>query len=107
MQTRHDPLSAVATVPAATAPPTPATPASPAPAAPRKGLSKVSLGGIAKKETNASKYPVFPDETGAVGELAARIAERQDQFDALKSALETLCGAPHKVSYVERSFMLS
>jgi hypothetical protein len=87
MQTRHDPLSAVAT---ATAEPIAKPVQTPAPAAPRKGLKKVSLGGIAKKESDTSnKYPVFPDETGAVGELAARIAERQEQFEALKSSLET------------------
>ena len=87
MQSRHDPLSAVAT---ATAEPTTKPVQTPAPAAPRKGLKKVSLGGIAKKESDTSnKYPVFPDETGAVGELAARIAERQEQFEALKSSLET------------------
>ena len=52
----------------------------------KSGLKKVSLGGIAKKESDTSnKYPVFPDETGAAGELAARIAERQEQFEALKS----------------------
>ena len=69
MQTRHDPLSAVAT---ATAEPT-ATPTlqTSAPAAPRKGLKKVSLGGIAMKESGISnKYPVFPDEAGVAGELA-------------------------------------
>jgi len=87
MQTRHDPLSAVAT---ATAEPTPKPVQTSAPAAPRKGLKKVSLGGIAKKESDTTnKYPTFPDETGTVGELAARIAERQEQFEALKSALET------------------
>ena len=93
MQTRHDPLSTVAT---ATAEPTTKPlqtsvgPTGSVPAAPRKGLKKVSLGGIAKKESDTSnKYPVFPDETGAAGELAARIAERQEQFDALKSNLET------------------
>ena len=87
MNHRHDPLSAVAT---ATAEPTTKSVQTPAPAAPRKGLKKVSLGGIAKKESDTSnKYPVFPDETGAVGELAARIAERQEQFEALKSSLET------------------
>jgi hypothetical protein len=86
MQHRHDPLSAVAT---ATAEPPKPVQAS-AIAAPRKGLKKVSLGGIAKKESDTTnKYPTFPDESGNVGELAARIAQRQEQFDALKSALET------------------
>jgi hypothetical protein len=87
MQTRHDPLSAVAT---ATAESTTTTLQTSAPAASHKGLKKVSLGGIAKKESDTSnKYPVFPDETGAATELAARIAERQEQYEALKSGLET------------------
>jgi hypothetical protein len=56
----------------------------------KAGLKKVSLGGIAKKkEDSSAKYPVYPDEEGKAAEIAARIAERQDQFDALKSALET------------------
>jgi hypothetical protein len=90
MQTRHDPLSAVATAPVASAESAPATLPTAAPAAPRKGLKKVSLGGIAKKESDSSnKYPVFPDETGAAGELAARIAQRQEEFEALQGALQT------------------
>jgi hypothetical protein len=53
-------------------------------------VKRVSLAGIAKKkEDSKSNYPVFPDTDGKAAELAARIAERQDQFDALKSALET------------------
>ena len=70
MQTRHDPLTVVATAPVAGPTATPVQ--TPAPAAPaRKGLKKVSLGGIAKKESDTTnKYPVFPDETGAAGELA-------------------------------------
>jgi len=86
MQTRHDPLKTVATV--ATAEPTPPNP-QPAPAS-RGGLKKVSLGGIArKKEDTSNKYPVYPDADGRAAEIAARIAERQEQFDALESALET------------------
>lgn len=89
MQTRHDPRSAVTTATAEPTAPQPLQTSAPA-AAPRKGLKKVSLGGIAKKESDTSnKYPVFPDETRAAGELAARIAGRQEQFDALISALET------------------
>jgi hypothetical protein len=85
MQTRHDPLAA--STHASEAKPTPATPEqSPA----RGGLKKVQLGGIArKKDDTSNKYPIYPDEDGAAGELAARVAERQEQFDALKSALET------------------
>jgi hypothetical protein len=88
MQTRHDPLSSVAVLTATLTPPVQTS----APAAPaRKGLKRVSLGGIAKKETDstATKYPTFPDDKGEAGELAARIASRSEMFDALKSALET------------------
>lgn len=82
MQTRHDPLRATAT--AAAEPTTKSQPAA------KAGLKKISLGGIAKKKEDcSSKYPTYPDEDGKAAELAARIAERQDQFDALKSALET------------------
>ncbi len=83
MQTRHDPLAA-STPGSEPTPPTPEQPTA------RGGLKKVQLGGIArKKEDTSNKYPVYPDEEGAAGQLAARIAERQEQFDALKSALET------------------
>jgi hypothetical protein len=95
MQTRHDPLGASTLVaeaksstinPQPQAGPIPGEPRSAA--APRAGLKKVSLGGIARKKDDA-KYPVYPDEDGTAAELAARIAERQEHFDALKSALET------------------
>jgi hypothetical protein len=77
-QTRHDPLAPTQTV---------ETPASRPVGG---GLKKVSLGGIAKKkEDKASKYPTYPDADGHAGEIAARIAERQETFEALKSALET------------------
>jgi hypothetical protein len=86
MQRRHDPLSATAT---AVAEPLANPVQTPATAAPRKGLKKVSLGGIAKKESDTgTKYPVFPDDP-EVAELAARIAENSERFDALKSSLET------------------
>jgi hypothetical protein len=82
MQQRHDPLR-----PTAAAVAEPATQVQSHASA---GLKKVSLGGIAKKkEDSSSKYPTYPDEEGKAAEIAARIAERQDQFDALKSALET------------------
>src|SRR5258707_662324 len=82
--TRHDPLGpAVAAAEPITTPTAQAQ-------APAGGLKKRNLGGIAKKKDDTSnKYPVFPDEKGAAAELAARIAERQEQFDALKSSLET------------------
>jgi hypothetical protein len=88
MQTRHDPLGTAAV--AVATPPT----TNPGPAvvqtAPRTGLKKVSLGGIAKKkEDTTNKYPAFPDPEGKAAEIAARIVERQDQFDALESALKT------------------
>jgi hypothetical protein len=87
MQNRHDPLGGSTLVAEAKSQ---ITNPQPQAAAPRGGLKKVSLGGIAKKKDDTSnKYPVYPDEDGTAGELAARIAERQDQFDALKSALET------------------
>ena len=84
MQTRHDPLGP------ATAAAEPTTPPTTQAQTPAGGLKKRNLGGIAKKKDDTSnKYPVFPDENGAGAELAARIAERQEQFDALKSSLET------------------
>jgi hypothetical protein len=83
MQQRHDPLRATATTAVV-------EPTSQVQAPAKAGLKKVSLGGIAKKkEDSGSKYPVYPDEEGKAAEIAARIAERQDQFDALKSSLET------------------
>jgi len=86
MQTRHDPLKTVA--PVATT--EPKTTNAEGTAARSGGLKKVSLGGIAKKkEDTSNKYPVYPDEEGKAAEIAARIAERQEQFDALESSLET------------------
>src|ERR1041384_6603785 len=86
MQTRHDPLKTAAPVAAAE----PKT-SNPQPTAARSGgLKKVSLGGIAKKkEDTSNKYPVYPDEDGRAAEIAARIAERQEQWEALDSAIET------------------
>src|SRR6266481_3533768 len=82
MQQRHDPLRPTAAAVA--------EPATQVQSHAKAGLKKVSLGGIAKKKKDSSsKYPVYPDEEGKAAEIAARIAERQDQFDALKSALET------------------
>jgi hypothetical protein len=81
MTHRHDPLSAA---PAAVAEPVTQ------PAAPKAGLKKLNLGGIAKKkEEGKTAYPVFPDPDGVAAEIAARIAARSEEFDALKSALET------------------
>ena len=81
---RHDPLGPAIAVAEPTTTPTAQAPT------PASGLKKRNLGGIAKKKDDTSnKYPVFPDEKGAAAELAARIAERQEQFDALKSSLET------------------
>lgn len=77
------------TAPTPTTPTTPAAaaPAAAAPAAPAR--KRVNLGGIAKKKEDASnKYPILPDAEGKAAELAARIASRQEQFDALESALE-------------------
>ncbi len=86
---RHDPLNPTTAIAAAGAPTAPAS-ATPAASATPGGLRKVSLGGIAKKKDDTSnKYPVYPDEDGKAAEIAARIAERQEQVDALSSALKT------------------
>ncbi|PWU21765.1 MAG: hypothetical protein C5B50_01005 [Verrucomicrobia bacterium] len=69
----------------------PASAPSPSTLDPRPStLKKVSLSGIAKKKDDTSnKYPVFPDPDGKAAEIAARIVQRNEQFEALKSALET------------------
>jgi hypothetical protein len=60
------------------------------PSAKPAGLKKVSFGKIAKKdETTKTAYPVFPDEQCKASEIAVRILERTEQFEALKGALET------------------
>jgi hypothetical protein len=72
----------------ASVPPTPVVPAAEAGPTPT-GLKKLSFGGITKKkEDTKTAYPVFPEDP-AVAELAARIIERQAQFDALEGALKT------------------
>jgi len=100
---RHNPAAIGGTVVLDAPPAAPAassTPASPNPApkasAPAQNASggsplrKVSFGKIAKKdETTKTAYPVFPDEQGKASEIAARILERTEQFEALKGALET------------------
>src|SRR5437667_7864828 len=59
------------------------------PAAP--GIKKVSFGAIgAKKEAKKkTEYPAYPDANGAAAEIAARILERTEQFEALDSAIKT------------------
>ena len=53
-------------------------------------LRKVSFGKIAtKKDETKTAYPVMPDTDGKAAEIAARILERTEQFEALKGALET------------------
>ena len=97
LNTRYNPLqqrsnggTAVADPPVSTQPAQLSAPATTTPGPTRPGLKKVSLGAIAKKENDTTnKYPVYPDAAGTAGLLAARIAERQEQFDALKSSLET------------------
>jgi hypothetical protein len=89
---RHNPAATSGTVvleaPSA-APAASSTPAS-SPKPQASGLKKVSFGKIAKKaETTKTAYPVFPDEQGKASEIAARILERTEQFEALKGALET------------------
>jgi hypothetical protein len=52
-------------------------------------VKKLSFGGIAKKKADTkTAYPVFPDNP-QIRELAQRIIERQQQFDALEGALKT------------------
>jgi hypothetical protein len=58
-------------------------------AKPRGGLKKVSFGAVAKPKDTKTAYPVLPDENGQAGEIAARIIERQEQFEALEGALKT------------------
>jgi hypothetical protein len=62
----------------------------PAPVPAKTGIKKLSLGGLTtKKESTKTAYPVFADTNGQAAIIAARIVERQDQFDALESALKT------------------
>jgi len=58
---------------------------------PATGIKKVSFGAIgAKKEAKKkTEYPAYPDENGAAAEIAARILERTEQFEALDSAIKT------------------
>jgi hypothetical protein len=95
---RHNPaatggmvvLDAPPAAPAASLTPASPTPNSQPPAAGKIGLKKVSFGAIAKKkEETKTAYPKFPDADGKAGEIAARIKERTEQFEALKGALET------------------
>jgi hypothetical protein len=68
----------------------PPPPAAAAPAAKPAGLKKLSFGKIAaKKEDTKTAYPVYPDADKRGAEIAARILERTEQFEALKGALET------------------
>jgi hypothetical protein len=60
------------------------------PPAPAGGLKRVSFGHIARKdETTKTAYPVFPDPQKKASEIAARILERTEQFEALEGALKT------------------
>ena len=53
-------------------------------------VRKVSFGAITKKKEDAkTQYPVLPDPTGQTTEIATRILQRTDEFEALKGALET------------------
>ena len=88
---RHNPAASGATAviepPAA---PAASTQAPVTPPAKAGGLKRVSFGKIAKKdETTKTAYPVFPDEQGKASEIAARILERTEQFEALEGALKT------------------
>ena len=69
---------------------TPVTQPPPKANAPAQGLRKVSFGKIAtKKDETKTAYPVAPDADGKLSQIAARILERTEQFEALKGALET------------------
>jgi hypothetical protein len=101
---RHSPIIGAAEASAAVAdPPTnsQSTVAAPPNAGRPQGLKKVSFGTIAKKkEDTKTAYPVMPD-TRDSAELAARILQRTEEFEALKGALETdkaelkLLATPH------------
>jgi hypothetical protein len=54
---------------------------------PASGIKKVSFGAIgAKKEAKkTTEYPAYPDANGAAAEIAARILERTEQWEALDS----------------------
>lgn len=72
--------------------PTPSVIPVPPPAAtpPAGRLKKLSFGGIPKKKEDAkTNYPVFPDPDRKAAELAVRIVERTEQFEALEGALKT------------------
>ncbi|HXJ58773.1 MAG TPA: hypothetical protein VNU68_19110 [Verrucomicrobiae bacterium] len=58
---------------------------------PASGIKKVSFGAIgAKKEAKkTTEYPAYPDANGAAAEIAARILERTEQWEALDSAIKT------------------
>jgi len=89
---RHNPAATSGTVVLDAPPAAPAASSTPAssPKPQATGLKRVSFGKIAKKdETTKTAYPVFPDESGNASEIAARILERTEQFEALKGALET------------------
>jgi len=61
---------------------TPATPYAPKP------FKKISFGTIAKKKDDAKPgYPIYADPLAA--EIATRIIERQEEFEALEAALKT------------------
>ena len=62
----------------------------PQPTPPASTVKKVSFGGVKKKkEETKTVYPVFPDTNGQAAIIAARIKQRQQDFDALEGALKT------------------
>jgi len=53
-------------------------------------VKRVSFGAISRKtQDSKTDYPVLPDPNGQATEIATRILERTDEFEALKGALET------------------
>lgn len=82
---RYNPLASTSGGTAVLEPP-PAT----LPPPPPGGLKRVSFGGLTQKKADTkTAYPVLPDADGKAAEIAARILERTEQFEALKGALET------------------
>ncbi len=68
----------------------PATKTKPAPAAaPAAGIKKINLFGIvAKTEKKTTEYPILPDPSGEVAELASAIIAESREFEALEGSLK-------------------
>jgi hypothetical protein len=92
MQTRFSPINHVhgVTPPVVTATPPPLpTPEPVTMSLPPSTMKKVSFGKItAKKEDTKTSYPVFPDGNGEAAQLATRIIENTEIYDAAKGSLD-------------------